>query len=237
MEQKMEALQPTERTRLKRMPQRGSYDREIVYQIIDSALFCHVGFVHNDAPFVVPTLHVRIGERLYVHGSAASRMLRTAAGGIPLCVTVTHVDGLILARSAFHHSINYRSAVILGAAEEVTDQDAKLRALHALVEHVSPGRWQDARPPHPKELAATSVLSLPITEASAKVRTGGPSEEAEDYALPIWAGVIPLKMATGAAVADDRLIGGVEVPEYVANYLLPDARRDSNGKTGGTNLR
>jgi nitroimidazol reductase NimA-like FMN-containing flavoprotein (pyridoxamine 5'-phosphate oxidase superfamily) len=237
MEPKMEALQPTERTRLKRMPQRGSYDREIVYQIIDNALFCHVGFVHNDAPFVVPTLHVRIGERLYVHGSAASRMLRTAAGGIPLCVTVTHVDGLILARSAFHHSINYRSAVILGAAEEVTDHDAKLRALHALVEHVLPGRWQDARPPHPKELAATSVLSLPITEASAKIRTGGPSEEAEDYALPIWAGVIPLKMTTGAAVADDRLMGGVEVPEYVANYLLPDSRRDSNGKTGGTNLR
>jgi len=237
MEPKMEALQPTERTRLKRMPQRGSYDREVVYQIIDNALFCHVGFVHNGAPFVVPTLHVRIGERLYVHGSAASRMLRTAAGGIPLCVTVTLVDGLILARSAFHHSINYRSAVILGVAEEVTDPDAKLRALHALVEHVFPGRWQDARPPHPKELAATSVVSLPITEASAKVRTGGPSEEAEDYALPIWAGVIPLKIATDAAVADDRLMGGVEVPEYVANYLLPDARRESNGKAGRTNLR
>jgi uncharacterized protein len=233
----MEALQPTERTRLKRMPQRGSYDREIVYQIIDNALFCHVGFVHNGAPFVVPTLHVRIGERLYLHGSAASRMLRTAAGGIPLCVTVTHVDGLILARSAFHHSINYRSAVILGVAEEVTEPEAKLGALHALVEHVLPGRWQDARPPHPRELAATSVLSLPITEASAKVRTGGPSEEAEDYALPVWAGVIPLKMATGAAVADQRLVGGVEVPEYVANYLLPDARRDSNGKAGRTNLR
>ena len=233
----MEALQPTERTRLKRLPQRGSYDRETVYQIIDRAVFCHVGFVHNGTPFVVPTLHVRIGERLYVHGSAASRMLRAAAGGIPLCVTVTHVDGLILARSAFHHSINYRSAVILGVAEEVTDPDAKLSALHALVEHVFPGRWQDARPPHPKELAATSVLGLPITEASAKVRTGGPSEEAEDYALPIWAGVIPLKIATGAAVADQRLMGGVEVPEYVANYLLPDARRDSNGKAGRTNLR
>jgi nitroimidazol reductase NimA-like FMN-containing flavoprotein (pyridoxamine 5'-phosphate oxidase superfamily) len=237
MEPKMEALQPTERTRLKRMPQRGSYDRETVYQIIDQALFCHVGFVHNGAPFVVPTLHVRVGERLYMHGSAASRMLRTAASGIPLCVTVTHVDGLILARSAFHHSINYRSAVVLGVAQEVTDQDAKLRVLHALVEHVVPGRWRDARPPHPKELAATSVLSLPITEASAKIRPGGPSDDEEDYALPIWAGVIPLKMATGAPVADDRLAGGVEVPEYVANYLLPDARRECHGKAGGTILR
>src|SRR5215467_13952946 len=197
MEPKMEALQPTERSRLKRMLQRGSVVRVIVYQIIDTALFCHGGYVHNGAPFVVPTLHVRIGERLYVHGSAASRMLRTAAGGIPLCVTVTHVDGLILARSAFHHSINYRSAVILGTAEEVTDHDTKMRVLHALVEHVVPGRWQDARPPHPKELAATSVLSLPITEASAKIRPGGPSDDEEDYALPVWAGVIPLKMTTG----------------------------------------
>ncbi len=233
----MEALQPTERTRLKRLPQRGSYDRETVYQIIDKALFCHVGFVHDAAPFVIPTLHVRIGERLYVHGSAASRMLRTAAGGIPLCVTVTHIDGLILARSAFHHSINYRSAVVLGVAQEVTDQDAKLRVLHALVEHVFPGRWQDARPPYPKELAATSVLSLPITEASVKIRPGGPSDDEEDYALPIWAGVIPLTMTTGAPVADDRLIGGVAVPEYVANYILPDARRNPNAKAGGTNPR
>jgi uncharacterized protein len=237
MEPKMEALQPTERTRLKRLPQRGSYDRETVYRIIDHALFCHVGFVHNDAPFVVPTLHVRIGERLYVHGSAASRMLRTAAGGVPLCVTITHVDGLILARSAFHHSINYRSAIILGVAEEVTDQDAKLRVLHALVEHVVPGRWRDARPPYPKELAATSVLGLPITEASAKIRPGGPADDAEDHVLPIWAGVIPLKMATGAPVADELLLGGIEVPEYVANYLLPDARREAHGKAGGTNLR
>jgi uncharacterized protein len=237
MEPKMEALQPTERTRLKRLPQRGSYDRETVYRIIDNALFCHVGFIHNDAPFVVPTLHVRIGAQLYVHGSAASRMLRTAAGGVPLCVTVTHVDGLVLARSAFHHSINYRSAVILGVAQEVTDPEAKLHVLHALVEHVVPGRWQDARPPHPKELAATSVLGLPITEASAKIRPGGPGDDAEDYALPIWAGVIPLKMATGEPIADERLMGGVEVPEYVANYLLPDARRDSNGNAGGTDLR
>lgn len=226
----MEELQPTERTRLKRMPQRGSFEREIVYQIIDKALFCHVGFVHDGAPFVVPTLHVRIGARLYVHGSAASRMLRTAAGGVPLCVTVTHVDGLILARSAFHHSINYRSAVILGTAQEVTDQDTKLRVLHALVEHVVPGRWQDARPPHPKELAATSVLGLPITEASAKIRPGGPNDDEEDYALPIWAGVIPLKMTTGAPVADARLTGGVEVPAYVAGYLLPDARGNRNGQ-------
>jgi uncharacterized protein len=237
MEKEMEAPQPTERTRLKRLPQRGSYDRETVYRIIDNALVCHVGFVHNDAPFVIPTLHVRIGAQLYVHGSAASRMLRTAAGGVPLCVTVTHVDGLVLARSAFHHSINYRSVVILGVAQEVTDPEAKLRVMRALVEHVVPGRWQDARPPQPKELAATSVLVLPIIEVSAKIRPGGPGDDAEDYALPIWAGVIPLKMVTGAPVADERLMDGVEVPEYVANYLLPDARRDRNGKPGGTNLR
>jgi len=214
------------------MPQRGSYDREVVYRIIDNALFCHVGFVHDGAPFVVPTLHVRIDQRLYVHGSAASRMLRTAAGGIPLCVTVTHIDGLVLARSAFHHSINYRSAVILGTAQEVTDADAKMHVMHALVEHVVPGRWQDARPPRPKELAATSVLGLPISEASAKVRTGWAGDDEADYALPVWAGVIPLRLASGAPLADPSPMAGVRVPNYVAGYLLPDARVPTNGKAG-----
>jgi nitroimidazol reductase NimA-like FMN-containing flavoprotein (pyridoxamine 5'-phosphate oxidase superfamily) len=228
----MEELRPTERTRLRRLPKRGSFDRDVVNAIIDHALICHVGFVHNDAPFVIPTLHVRIGERLYVHGSAASRMLRTAAEGIPLCVTVTHIDGLILARSAFHHSINYRSAVILGTAAEVTAEAEKTHVLHALVDHVVPGRWKEARPPYPKELAATSVLALPITEASAKVRTGFAADDDEDYAIPIWAGVMPVTMSVGAPVADEHLLAGVGLPDYVANYRLPDAREESNGKVG-----
>jgi nitroimidazol reductase NimA-like FMN-containing flavoprotein (pyridoxamine 5'-phosphate oxidase superfamily) len=228
----MEELQQTERTRLRRLPKRGSFDREVVNAIIDGALICHVGFMHNGAPFVIPTLHVRIGDRLYVHGSAASRMLRAAAEGIPLCVTVTHIDGLILARSAFHHSINYRSAMILGTAREVEDADEKTRVLHALVDHVVPERWQQARPPYPKELAATSVLAMPITEASAKVRTGFGADDEEDYAMPIWAGVIPVRMTIGAPAPDDRVIPGVAIPNYVANYRLPDERGKTNGKAG-----
>jgi len=228
----MEELRPTERTRLKRLPKRGSFDRAVVNAIIDGALICHVGFVHAGSPFVIPTLHVRIGDQLYVHGSAASRMLRTAAEGIPLCVTVTHIDGLILARSAFHHSINYRSAVILGTAREVKGEEEKTRVLHALVDHVVPGRWQEARPPYPKELAATSVLSLPITEASAKVRTGFAADDEEDYAMPIWAGVMPIRMTIGAPAPDDRVLPGVAVPNYVANYRLPDERGTTNGKVG-----
>ncbi|HKN01917.1 MAG TPA: pyridoxamine 5'-phosphate oxidase family protein [Candidatus Binataceae bacterium] len=226
----MEEIMATERTRVKRLPKRASYDREVVHAIIDEAMFCHVGFVHQGAPFVIPTLHVRIGEWLYLHGSAASRMLRTAAGGIPLCVTVTHFGGLILARSAFHHSANYRSAVILGTAQEVTDAAEKTRVLHALVEHVVPGRWRDARPPNPQELLATSVLGLPITEASAKVRPGGPSDEEEDYALPVWAGLIPLRVVPGTPIPDERNQAGVQLPDYVANYRLPNARENGNGK-------
>jgi nitroimidazol reductase NimA-like FMN-containing flavoprotein (pyridoxamine 5'-phosphate oxidase superfamily) len=232
MEKRMEELQPTERTRLKRLPKRGSFDRRVINQIIDQALYCHVGFVHQGAPVVIPTLHVRIGDRLYVHGSAASRMLRAAAGGIPLCVTVTHIEGLILARSAFHHSANYRSAIVLGTAAEVTDDEEKTRVLEALVEHLIPGRWRDARPPAPKELAATSVLGLPITEASAKVRPDGPADDEEDYALPVWAGVIPLRVVAGPPVADERLTPGIELPSYVENYKLPAERGTTNGKGG-----
>ncbi len=228
----MEELRPTERTRLKRLPKRGSYDRAVINAIIDQALFCHVGFVQGGAPFVIPTLHVRIGDLLYVHGSATSRMLRTAAGGVPLCVAVTHLDGLVLARSAFHHSINYRSAIILGTAEEVTGEAEKNRVLEALVEHVVPGRWREARVPTSKELAATSVLSLPITEASAKVRPGGPSDDDEDCALPIWAGNIPVRLVTGAPIADDRLAAGIGIPSSVANYRLPGDRGNNNGKAG-----
>jgi nitroimidazol reductase NimA-like FMN-containing flavoprotein (pyridoxamine 5'-phosphate oxidase superfamily) len=231
MENEMEELSVTERTRLRRMPKRAEYDRAVVNEIIDQALFCHIGFVHNDAPFVIPTLHVRIDDALYVHGSAASRMLRTAAAGIPLCVTVTHFDALVLARSAFHHSVNYRSVVVLGSATEITDPSEKNHVLEALVEHIVPGRWRDARPPAPQELAATSVLRLPITEASAKVRPGGPLDDEEDYALPIWAGIIPLHTITGVPIADDRLSAGIELPPYLANYRLPAGRGSTNGKS------
>ena len=228
----MEELHTTERTRLKRLPKRGSYDRGTINAIIDEALFCHVGFVHAGAPFVIPTLHIRIGENLYVHGSAASRMIRTASEGIPLCVTVTHIDSLILARSAFHHSVDYRSVVILGTAHEVEDATEKTQVLEALVEHIIPQRWADIRQPAPKELAATSVLCLPITEASAKVRAAGVVDDEEDYALPMWAGKIPLKLVAGEPVPDDRLTPEIAMPSYVANYRLPNARGNSNGKAG-----
>lgn len=228
----MEELARTERTRIRRLPKRGSYDREVINRIIDEALFCHIGFIHSGAPFVIPTLHVRIGERLYIHGSAASRMLRAAADGVSLCATVTHIDSLVLARSAFHHSVNYRSVVIVGVAGEVVGEAKKTAALQALVEHVVPGRWRDARPPTVRELAATAVLSLPITEASAKVRPGGPADDEEDYALPIWAGRIPLELVSRAPVADDGLPAGIELPGYVANYRLPGARGRANGNKG-----
>ncbi len=228
----MEELRATERTRIRRMPKRGSYDRALINSIIDQALFCHVGFVHEGTPFVIPTLHVRVGDRIYVHGSAASRMLRTAAGGVPMCVTVTHIDGIVLARSAFHHSVNYRSAVILGVAEEVVGDAEKNRVLEALVNHVVPGRWSEARPPHPKELAATSVLGLPITEASAKVRPGGPVDDEEDYALPVWAGNIPIRLTAGAPIPDERLGPGVAISPSVAGYRLPGERGDRNGTSG-----
>ena len=188
--------------------------------------------MHEGSPFVIPTLHVRIGDDLFIHGSAASRMLRTAAGGIPLCVTVTHIDALVLARSAFHHSVNYRSVVILGTANEVDEPADKARVLEALVEHVVPGRWNEARPPAPKELAATSVLCLPISEASAKVRAGNAADDEEDYAMPIWAGTIPIRTVTGAPLADDRILAGVTPPSYVLNYRLPNSRGNGNGKVG-----
>ena len=226
----MEELEATERTRLRRLPRRGSFDRDTINAIIDQALFCHIGFVHQGSPFVIPTLHVRIGDRIYVHGSAASRMLRAAAEGIPLCATITHIDGLVLARSAFHHSVNYRSAVIVGTGHEVADQREKNRVLEALVEHIVPGRWREVRPPAPKELAATSVIGMPITEASAKIRSGNAIDDEEDYALPVWAGVIPLRTVAEAAIADERVPGSVAMPRYVAEYLPPSARWNDNGK-------
>ena len=209
---------PTERTTVRRRPQRASYEQSTVEAILDEALFCHVGFVVDDQPYVIPTIHARVGTRLYIHGSAASRMLRSVGAGIPVCVTVTLLDGLVLARSAFHHSMNYRSAVILGTAVEVTDEVEKLEALKAVVEHVVPQRWQDVRWPTEQELKATRVLSVPLTEVSAKIRTGPPLDDEEDYQLGCWAGEIPLRLEPQALIADPRLKSTIVPPAYVQSY-------------------
>ena len=213
-----ELLPTTERTKLRRLPQRGDFDRETIYRILDEAFVCHVGFTVDEQPFVIPTAYARVGEQLVLHGSQASRMMRALAWGVDVCVTVTLVDGLVLARSAFHHSINYRSVVIFGKAQVVRDEDEKLAALRAFTEHIVPDRWQDVRPPTDKELKATTVLSLPLQEASAKVRTGNPIDDEEDYALDIWAGVIPVRLTAGEPVADNRLRDGIPIPPHVSNY-------------------
>lgn len=217
----MDELPRTDRTIVRRLPARGSYDRELIHSILDQGMVCHVGFVVDGRPVVIPTLHVRLGDRLYFHGSPGSRMLKAMAGGIDVCVTVTLVDGLVLARSAFHHSINYRSAVVFGTARVVDDPDEKTHALHALTEHLVAGRWQDVRVPSPGELKATMVLSLAIDEASAKVRTGPPIDDEEDLAIPCWAGVIPLAMMAGAPAPCPRLAPEVEPPLYARSYPGP----------------
>ncbi len=219
-----DAIAPTARTRVKRMPKRAAYDRAAIYSVLDTALVCHVGFAIGGQPYVIPTLHVRIADRLYIHGSAASRMLGVAAEGTPLAVTVTHIDGIVLARSAFHHSVNYRSAVILGAAVLVADPTEKLAVMKGLIDHVAPGRWDHIRQPNEKELAATSVLSLPIVEASAKLRSGDPLDDEADYALPIWAGQLPLATTTLTPVADARADRSTPIPRHVTEYLLPANR-------------
>ena len=217
----MSDLEPTPRTTLRRLPARGHFDRATVNAILDEALVCHVGFVSDGQPFVIPTIHARVGDHVFVHGSAASRMLKTLQGGLPVCLTVTLVDGLVLARSAFHHSMNYRSVVVLGDAEAVTDNGEKWDALHAIVEHVAPGRWSEVREPSAKELAGTLVLRLPIEEASAKVRTGPPLDDEEDYALECWAGVLPLRLTPGTPVPDPRMPQGRPLPASVTGYARP----------------
>ena len=217
----MADLEPTPRTTLRRLPARGHFDRATVNAILDEALVCHVGFVSEGQPFVIPTIHARAGDQVFVHGSAASRMLKTLQGGVPVCLTATLVDGLVLARSAFHHSMNYRSVVVLGDAQAVTDDREKWDALHAIVEHVAPGRWREVREPSAKELAGTLVLRLPIEEASAKVRTGPPLDDEEDYALECWAGVLPLRLRPGAPLPDPRMPAGRPLPPSVARYARP----------------
>ena len=214
----MTATLQTERTTVRRLPKRGVYDVDTVYAILDEGLICHVGFVVENAPIVIPTIHWRDGDRLYFHGSVASRMLRNLRDGVDACVTVTLLDGIVLARSAFHHSMNYRSAVVFGKATEVTDREEKVRAFGLLVEHVMKGRNADIRQPNEAEIRGTMLLTMPIDEASAKVRTGGPVDDDEDYALPVWAGVLPLRMVPQSPIADDRLPNGVEIPAYVTSY-------------------
>lgn len=208
----------TQRTTLKRLPKRGVYDRELVYSILDEGFICHVSFAVAGQPFVIPTGYARIADQLYIHGSQVSRMLRTLAQGIDVCIAVTLVDGLVLARSAFHHSMNYRSVVIFGRAEIVEEKEAKLAALFAFSEQVIPGRWDDVREPTQQELKATTVLSMPLTEVSAKVRTGPPLDDEEDYALKVWAGVLPLRITAGEPIGDPRLPEGLDPPAYTLKY-------------------
>jgi uncharacterized protein len=214
----MSQFTPTDRTQVKRLPKRGQYDREVVYKILDTAFVCHVGFSVEGQPYVIPTNYGRAGDTLYLHGSAASRMLRTLSEGVPVCVTVTHVDGLVLARSAFHHSVNYRSVVILGTAKLVVDPAEKNEALRIFTEHVMKGRWDDVRQPTEQELKGTTVLSLQLEEVSAKVRTGGPIDDEADYTLPVWAGVLPLETVVKPPIADAQRKNDPPIPDYLKNY-------------------
>lgn len=209
---------PTERTQVKRLPNRADYDSETVFKILDEAFLCHVGFVVDGQPFVIPTGYARVGETLYIHGSAASRMLHKLSEGVQVCVTVTLVDGLVLARSAFHHSMNYRSVVILGRAVLVDRPEEKVAALEALTEHIVRGRWKDVRQPTEAELKATTVLALPLAEVSAKIRTGPPKDDEEDYSLPIWAGVVPLRLMPDVPIPDPALEQKIPPPAYAQNY-------------------
>ena len=213
-----ESSAPSPRTRVTREPERGVYDRAVAYQILDEGFICHVGFVADNQPFVIPTGYGRWGDNLYIHGSAASRMLRNLDQGIAVCVTVTLLDGLVLARSIFNHSMNYRSVVVLGTAFAVEDPIEKLQALRALSEHILPERWDEVRQPNERELKATLVMRLPITEFSAKVRKGPPVDNEEDYSVPTWAGVIPLQTVPGAPINDPRVDPKTTVPGYARSY-------------------
>lgn len=213
-----EDFTPTGRTRVVREPQRGVYDRETIFKILDEGMVCHVGFSPDGQPFVIPTLYARVGDAIYFHGSAASRMLRGVEGGTNVCLTVTLTDGIVLARSVFNHSMNYRSVVALGKATLVEAPQEKLEALRAFTEKILPGRWKDARQPNEKELKATSILRLPLSEVSAKVRIGPPEDDEPDYALPVWAGVIPLRVVASAPIRDEKCDLGIPLPSYAAHY-------------------
>jgi nitroimidazol reductase NimA-like FMN-containing flavoprotein (pyridoxamine 5'-phosphate oxidase superfamily) len=214
-------MNPTKRSELRRVPVRGSHDWNSICRILDLGFLAHVGFSVGNQPFVIPTLFGRNEERLYLHGSAASRMLRELETGIPACVTVTLVDGLVLSRSAFDHSMNYRSVVAFGTAKKIIDPVEKLESLRVISEHLISGRWKDVRGPSEKELKATTVLEFSIEEASAKVRSGPPLDNEDDYGLPVWAGILPLELISRPAIPDDRLVEGVALPDYVLHYDAP----------------
>lgn len=217
----MENIQPTGRTALKRLPQRGSYDRSLIYEILDEGFVCHVGFVIDGQPRVIPTGYGRVDDTLYIHGSKASRMLKALGEGIEVCVTVTLLDGLVLARSAFHHSMNYRSVVVFGRTSVIEDPQEKLKALRAFSDHIIPGRWKEVRAPSQNELNMTLVLALPLKEASAKVRTGPPVDDEADLGLPIWAGEIPLRLVAAEAVSAPGLKSETRLPLYLHDYSRP----------------
>jgi len=208
----------SERTRIVREPQRALYDREVIYRILDEGFVCHVGFTADGQTYVIPTMYARVGDAIYFHGSAASRMLRGVASGLNVCVTVTLADGLVLARSVFNHSMNYRSVVALGNAVIVDEGSQKLDALRAFTEKILPGRWNEARQPNETELKATSILRLPLNEVSAKVRVGGVEDDAEDYALKVWAGTVPLRLAADTPVRDERCDPEIPTPEYAKTF-------------------
>ena len=216
----MSVFTPTDRTRVRRRPQRGLYDKARIYSILDEAYVCHVGFVADGQPYVIPTAYGRAGDQVYLHGSTANRMLRSLSDGVDVCITVTLVDGLVLGRSAFHQSMNYRSVVMLGRARLVVNREEKMEALRCFVNHVLPGRWGEVRQPNEKELAATSVLALPLDEVSAKVRTGPPLDDEEDYSLPVWAGVVPVGVRLGEPEPDGRVLPGLPVVD-VRRFVRP----------------
>jgi nitroimidazol reductase NimA-like FMN-containing flavoprotein (pyridoxamine 5'-phosphate oxidase superfamily) len=214
----MTKFSKTDQNRIKRLPQRGHYDRETIYQILDEALICHVGFVENKQPYVIPINFARVGDTIVLHGAKASRLLKHIASAHPVCMEATVVDGLVLARSVFHHSLNFRSVVLFGTGQIIEDQQEKMAALEAITEHLIPGRWREARLPNRKEMNATSVVSIKIEQASAKVRSGPPGDDDADYAMPIWAGVLPLQEMALSPIRDELMTQDVAVPEYIAKY-------------------
>jgi len=225
----MTTFEKTDRNRVRRAPQRGAYDAETIYTIIDAALFCHVGLVQDEQPVVIPTLHARRGDELLLHGAATSRLLQHVQAGHPVSVAITLLDGVVLARSVFHHSINYRSVVLFGTGRLVDADDEKMAALEQFTERIMPGRWADARQPNAQELKATAVVAVPIESASAKVRMGPPKDDEDDYQLPIWAGVIPITQQVGAPQPDPKLHDGIPLPPYVCEYVeRRSGRRTTN---------
>ena len=216
----MPDIQQTERTRLKRAHERGVFDRDAIYAIIDATLLCHVGYVFNGDPYVTPTFHWRDGDRIYWHGSSASRMMRELREGVQACLTVTHFDGIVMARSGYNHSANYRSVMILGRPAIVDEPAAKMAALKTFMEVMMPGRWDDVRAPNDQEMKATMVLAMPIDAASAKISAGPPEDEEEDYALDCWAGVLPIRTVIGEPVDDPRLRAGIARPDYLAGFSM-----------------